>query len=666
MGNIAPIPRLGVGALKLHDAGNGFRNNPYPAGKSGTSTLWPSSLSFGATWDAELVRRVAAAIGKEYRGKGSNVILGPAVQVHRVARNGRNFEYMSGEDPYLGAQLSAAYVRGVQGQGVMATLKHYAFNEQETNRNSGNSVVDDRTAWEIYYPPFEAGVHAGAGSIMCSYNRVNGTYACGNEELLNRDLKDKMGFKGFVMSDWWALQDEPEQSVVRGFDNEQPCAGWGTKFTEATLEALETKKGGSFKGLGRHGQNLDSIYRDPAFRVLAASYKLRLFERPSCRLGTDCVAAIDSDQRCPEHSALSRDVTTKSVVLLQNDGLLPLKAAAAGTLPVLGLIGLPLNATSGGEGGMGGDYYSGGGSGHCVIADEDMITPFMALKKRAEKMGYGVVQSLDHDLWSARRVAQSADVVIVVAATTSGESQDRPNLDLDFNAEGVIRRVAEEKKPIVVLVQAPGTVLLPWRSLVSAIGIMFLGGEHTSSAWEAVVFGDVAPSGKLPLVLPKEAGQVIEPALTPDINYAAEGLFTSYRSRRASEEAAFPFGHGLSYTNFTYGVPKQVPKKTCTALACVSVTISNAGTFSLPAAEVAQAYIEFPPEKDYPKLMLKGFYKTQGLKPGETETAMFNFTARDLSIYEAGDWRLQSAVIVHVGASSADIRGQLSLKGYTK
>merc|ERR1740138_964001 len=213
-GSIEPIPRLGVPALKMADAGNGFR--PTNPGEEGTTTCWPSLLSLASTWSADTVNEIATAIGAEFHGKGANVILGPSLNVHRIARNGRNFEYLSGEDPHLGAVLTKAYVKGVQSQGVMATAKHYAFNEQETNRMAEDSQVDERTAWELYYPPFQAAVDAGIGGIMCSYNKVNGTYASANSNLLVRDLREKMGFKGLVMSDWMATHSP--RAIENGLD----------------------------------------------------------------------------------------------------------------------------------------------------------------------------------------------------------------------------------------------------------------------------------------------------------------------------------------------------------------------------------------------------------------------------------------------------------------
>ncbi|CAE8685001.1 unnamed protein product, partial [Polarella glacialis] len=539
MGNTPPIPRLGIPALKLHDAGNGFRNMPYPLGKVGTTIMWPCSLAFGATWDDTLIGQVAAAIGREYRGKGSNLILGPSVQVQRVARNGRNFEYMSGEDPYLGARLAAAYVRGVQSEGVIACLKHFGFNEQETRRMDGNSVVDERTAWELYYPPFESGVAAGAGSVMCSYNKVNGTHACANEELLIRDLKLKMGFRGFVMTDWWALHDRPEAAVVRGLDQEMPGAGAETFFYAAALEALEQAGGGEYKGY--LGLPKERLYMEPAARILAAAFKMHLMERPSCTPGTDCVEAIESDQRSKANNDLARRVATESVILLQNDGVLPLRAESG--LKTVALIGHALAARSWStaEIGMAGDYYSGGGSGHCYVSDEQLATPLDRIQQRAASLNWKILTSLSHNVTEALAVARQADVSIILAATTAEEGKDRESLNLDDNANELIAAVAKDGRPTVVLAQVPGAVLMPWREDVSAIALMFLGGEHTGSAWASVLFGDVSPSGKLPVVIPISDEATIQPGLEGDVPYS-EGLFTSYRAEDAAAKSAFPFG----------------------------------------------------------------------------------------------------------------------------
>ncbi|CAJ1375363.1 unnamed protein product [Effrenium voratum] len=647
MGNLPPLPRLGVPPLKLHDAGNGFRNMPGGQGKLGSTIMWPCSLAFGATWNTHLVKEVAGAIGREYRGKGANVILGPSVQVQRVASNGRNFEYMAGEDPYLGAKLSEAYVIGVQAEGVIACLKHFAFNEQETHRTYGSSVVDERTAWELYYPPFEAGVAAGAGSVMCSYNKVNGTYACANEELLRRDLKQKMGFRGFVMTDWWALHNSVDTSVVRGLDMEMPGAGGDTFFYPEALQTMEESQAGDFKG---YGVNRSAVYRDPARRILSAAHKMRLFEMPSCTPGQDCVAAIFSDQRSPEAEDLARRTVAESIVLLKNEAVLPLK-----NVKRLALIGEPWVAPSRGtdEVGMMGDYYSGGGSGHCYIPPENFTTPFTSISERAKDLGIAVSSSLTNNITEALAAIQDADAVVVLGATTAEESRDRESLHLDNGADDLINAIAKEGKPVIVLMQVPGTIMVPWKDEVAAVALMFLGGEFTGNAWASLLFGDFSPSGRLPIMLPTHENHTIPPSTELDAVYG-EGLFTSYRA--SGNFAAFPFGHGLSYTEFAFDPPKQ--SEGCQARICVETRVTNTG--SRNGAEVVQAYVEFPPEANEPKLVLRGFQKTKILEPGASETVSMSLTSRDLSVYLDG-WKLQHSIKLHIGASSADLRHTMSL-----
>jgi len=643
MGNTMPIPRLGFPALKYHDAGNGFRNSPWPGGVTGSSTCWPSSLALGATWDDGLVERVAAAMGREYRGKGANVILGPGIQVHRVSKAGRNWEYMSGEDPYLGARLAAAFVRGVQNEGVIACVKHWAFNDQETLRTVQSSDVAERTAWELYYPPFEAAVAAGAGSVMCSYNRVNGTYACANSDLLRRDLKEKMGFRGFVVSDWWALTSTANGT---GFDQEMP--GAGAHHTPDMLEAWE-------KDDKTHDWMQDAVRR-----ILAAAYRMRVPDRPSCTPGRDCINWIYSDQRSEAHVALAREAATQAIVLLKNDGILPIGGPGAGVKSIA-LIGQALGGQSRGslDSAQGADYYMGGGSGHCQASNSNLTTPLQGLSRRAEELGMTVVTSLSDDVLEAVETARGADVAIVLAATTAREGEDRFTLILDYPVNDIIMAVAKER-PTAVLVQAPGAVLLPFRDEVSALAMVFLAGEETGNAWASAVFGDASPSGKLPIMLHRTTVGQVEMVYQLNNGYS-EGLFTSYRSDSAASDAAYPFGHGLSYAEFEYDKPKLVPSKKCAELACIQVVVTNTGARRFPGAEVAQAYVQFPAEANEPRLVLRGFRRTAVLKHGERETVVFNLTVRDLSIYQ-GEWQLQRNVTVHIGSSSADIRHSIHVK----
>jgi len=619
VGNTDPIRRLGIPALKMQDSHNGFRaTDPHEAG---TTTQWPCVLALAATWDEGLVARVASAIGREFRGKGANVMLGPAVNVQRAARGGRNFEYLSGEDPYLGARLADVFVRSVQGEGVMTVVKHFAFNEQETNREKVDSAVDARTAWELYYPPFEAAVKAGAGAIMCAYNKVNGTYACENDAILRHDLKDTMGFQGFVVSDWLATHSTI--AIERGLDMEMPRGYW---FTNDKL-----------------GINASSVaVLEAAIRVLTAMYHLRLDEQPGCE--PPCHAERKSNQRTQSHLELAREAATQSVTLLKNDGTLPLKARNVKTLAVIGWAANQTDVLNCWKG----SPYAGGGSAHVVAPS--VVTPLDGIRQRGEAAGIRVTDCTDGRL-SVQQTALNADVVVVVATALTMEGWDRNSVALNVMTDRLISSVAK-LRPTVVLLQTAGAVLTPWRHEVAAVANLFHGGEQTGKAWASVLFGDVSPAGKLPITFPDTLADTIEPAVS-EAQYI-EQLFTSYRSTEL--RAAFPFGHGLSYTRFEFRAFRRVIGPGCPDVVCIRYEVSNVGDHS--GAEVAQAYLRFAeaPVKE-PRLVLRNYQKTRVLQPGETHRGRFSFTERDLSVYRVGTgWVRPFGIEVHIGASSADIR----------
>mmetsp|Transcript_118176 Transcript_118176/g.346170 ORF Transcript_118176/g.346170 Transcript_118176/m.346170 type:complete len:941 (-) Transcript_118176:126-2948(-) len=634
-GNTPAIPRLGVPSLNMQDAANGYRT--FHDVPTGTTTSWPSLLALGATWDAPLVEEVAAAIAVEFRGKGSNVLLGPSIQVHRTAWGGRNFEYMSGEDPYLGAVLARAYVRGVQEQGVMAVAKHWAFNEQETNRFDYNVNVDRRTAWELYYPPFEAAVEEGVCAFMCAYNRVNGTHSCTNEGILKRDLKEKMGFRGFVQSDWGATY-QYSRAVESGLDQDMP--GNDNLWTDEALARLQSAA-------------VDEAVR----RILATIYRMKLDAVTWCT-PPNCIAERLSDQHTPEHQALTAKAAKASLVLLKNDGILPLKTK---TLPKIAVVGPPADARcSVTDQDMGRCMnYCGGGSG--TVIPGEAVTPLMGITRRAQLEGIQIIPAADpFSITAAVNAAVMADIVVVVGATSATEFIDRdsfsPTLSMSQDVDNMISTVAQYK-PTIVLMQTPGPVMMPWLDKVQAVANLFLAGEETGTAWGALLFGDMSPEGKLPVQFPRELKDTIKNDPSRHFEYT-EGLFTSYRN--PDVEYAFPFGHGLSYTTFELGVPSIV-KDDCSAKVCASLTVTNTG--ERPGREVVQAYMEFEAAVDTPKRIMRGFYKTKVLKPGESEVARFAFTARDLSIFNIviDDWEVQELAKVHFGASSADIRHVLPL-----
>jgi len=364
-----------------------------------------------------------------------------------------------------------------------------------------------------------------------------------------------------------------------------------------------------------------------------------------------CFAALRSNQTSAGHSSVAREVATSAVTLLANDGILPLRAARVSTLAVVGrAASVSVDGTAKGE--FTADYYSGGGSGHCQAWS--LVTPLEGIVRRAAAAGVRVNASTSGVVAEAVEAARHADAVVVVAATTSSEAFDRSSLSLDDGADALIDAVAQVR-PTIVLMQTPGAVLTPWRDRVSAIANLFLAGQETGNAWAAILFGDATPAGKLPVMFPLTRDDTVAPH-GRQVPYS-EGRATSYRS--PTFKAAFPFGHGLSFTSFAYGRP-QVDRSSCNARACLRLPISNTGKF--PGREVVQAYLEFPPEGAVPGRVLRGFRKTRLLQPGESEEVFFAFSARDLSSYRAdGGWTPWEHVHVYLGASSADLRQDLLL-----
>jgi beta-glucosidase len=596
-------------------------------------------LSLAATWDDQLVGQVGAAIAQEFRGKGANVLLGPGVNVHRSPFGGRNFEYLSGEDPYLGTRLAEAYVKSVQGEGIMAVMKHFAFNEQETVRRTESSVVDDKTAWELYYPPFEAAVQAGVGAVMCSYNSVNGTNACQNANLLLRDLKGRMGFEGFVMSDWGAVNSAI--AIEHGLDMEQPS---GNHFTPKTLVPRRQAVQGAVR------------------RILAAIYHLRLDQDPECAL--PCFDKRKSIQRTPAHVSLALRAAVAGVVLLKNEGKSQsaLRDVEAPWLPLqfsrvkkLAIVGAAATAKDTMNTWGPGSPYSGGGSGH--IATSHVVTPLHGISERAKKEGISIVVPKDSTLAAAEKAAAKADLVVVVAAATAREAHDRASLSLDDDADELIALMAK-RRPTVVLLEVPGAVLTPWRDEVVSVACLFAGGEQTGYAWAAVLFGDAQPEGRLPIELPASKDGLLRPG-KGEVRYS-ERSATSYRSPLLK---AFPFGHGLSYTRFEYGEP-WVYTDGCPGTLCFVFVVSNVG--DRPGCETAQVYVEFRRSEE-PQMWLRGFQRTGVLKPGSSESMLFSLSRRELSTYWPGrGWYLEPAARIHIGASSADVRRSFQLHPHEK
>lgn len=620
IGNIPAVPRLGIPSINMQDASQGFRT--IDPSQYGQVTSWPCSLAVAGTWDVNLTEQWGIALGTEFRAKGANMILGPSLNVHRVAKGGRNAEYISGEDAYLGAQLVPAYVRGVQSQKVMANVKHYILNNQETNRDSVSSNVGERALQEIYMAPFRAGVLAGAASAMCSYNLINGTHSCSSDSAMNKALKEDLNFTGFVTSDWGAIHSDGCQRS--GLDMDQP--GTDHFFDPSKLTSDKV--------------TLD----DMAARVLTGLIMVDAFDNPVCTGGKDCNHYLyEANATSAEHADLARKIAATSASLLKNEGgVLPLRGNKT-----VAVVGDACDAPYGNLGSWNvGNYYVMGGSGRVINpASTSILT---GLKARAAAASSGIRITSD---------TESADLIITCGASWSSEGADRQTLKVDQDS-GIANVCASAKVPVVVLLTAPGAIVTAsFDKEASAIVSMFLAGQATGLGWADVLFGDVNPSGKLPVTFPRAESDAVEPCGGSTCEYT-EGLAVGYRGLW-DKPVAFPFGHGLSYTTFKYELAGESAKNCAAdAHACVHVRITNSGTVA--GAEVAQLYLTYPDAAAEPSPTLKGFSKTTALAPGEAAVLTFNLEPIDLSIWDlelrAFTLMANSTFGVSIGSSSRDFR----------
>jgi beta-glucosidase len=513
------------------------------------------------------------------------------------------------------------YVQGVQSQGVMATVKHWALNNQEYMRGSVSAKIDERTQFELYYPPFKAAIDAGVGAVMCSYNKINGTYACENDAALNRDLKQRLGFKGLVMSDWGATHST-EQSANGGLDLEMPDNHY---FGDALKKAVD--QGTVSK------QRLDEMVE----RIYTAMFSIGIFDHKQ-------TGNITADAQSKEHAALARKLSAESTVLLKNDNVLPLDSNRIKSIAIIGIDGHEK------------PIVAGGGSGSVVAPY--IVTPLQGIKARVPSAT--VTYANGNDLVDAASKAKSAQVAIVFVSEFSSEGIDRTSLALNGTQDQLVKTVAMAQPNTIVVAHIPGTTLLPWHDVVKGILCAFMPGQEAGNAIADVLFGDVNPSAKLPLTFPISQDQL--PINTkkqyPGIDGVAEyseKLQVGYRWYDANNVAPlFAFGHGLSYTTFKYSNLTIGPGQNG---AVVKFDLQNTGPTA--GAEVPQLYVRFPDLAGEPPLQLRSFRKVF-LKPGEKRNVAFDsLELADLSIWDVtiGGWKaVKGTFHVAVGSSSRDIR----------
>jgi len=659
IGNAGGGQRFGIPSLNMHDSGNGFNNiditersfQEFSMPKETAQvTSFPVALNLASIWSEDYAKQFGEAMGEEFKAKGANCLLGPALEIHRVPRNGRNAEYISGESPYLGARLVKPYVRGVQSKKVLASAKHFIANHQETDRRVANSIVDARTRYEMYYPPFEAAVEADVAMQMCGYNQVNGIWNCGSKEVLKDDLKGALGFKGWVQSDWWAFHSF-EQGIEGGVDQEMPgtpTADFETHYTDVNLNKLVEDK-----GIGA----IDEKVRPQLDYML--KYGLVEPDDQTCRMGECKPLLLNTVVTTEARQNLSRDMATKAVVLLKNDQkLLPFNAS----ITKIALLGKTCDLKMpwlNDWGINGASYYYIGGSGRNF--PKGVVTIKDGLEEMCKTKGCTVVGSYTDDVDTAtEELGQNlsgADVAILCGGVAASEDYDRPHLSI--NEEAFFLKAAEHfaNIPLVTLTMTAGTIIMPWMDNVTSALTVFNPGKYAGHAFADTLFGNNNPSAKLPLFTPKTETGTTLPTYPADgqkptredpldVNYT-ERLCVAWHCH-PRENIMFPFGYGLSYTTFKY---ESISAATVSAAAatecdgvidadkadtlmwCITADIRNDGDYV--GTEVAQLYMGFPTGLGEPAKVHRGFHRLVDIAKGASMKAKFPIYKRDLQTYNA-------------------------------
>jgi beta-glucosidase len=631
------IERVGLPPVYFSDGPVGTRQ--------GKATGMPSPMTVASTFDPAAAARHAAVVGDEVRRKGNDVVFAPAVNMMRTPLNGRTFEYF-GEDPFLAAKIAAGWTRGVQEQGVIANVKHFAVNNQEGvgteapgapigagivgSRVTVDARVEERALREIYLPQFEAAIkEGGAGSVMCAYNRVNGQYACENQHLLEDVLKRDWAFRGFVLTDYGAAKSTIN-SLNNGLDLDiWPAIAYRPELVNAALATSQVSEA-----------TVDEHVR----RILRTLFAFGFFDREAY---ADNTASIDQGA----HDAVAAEIEQEGIVLLENDGaILPLDASRTGRIALIGPEA---------------DRIKDGG-GSSAIDEFRITTPRQALVGR---LGEGKVAYDDgSDAARAAEVARGADVAVVVVGDRMTEGKDKECLGLncsqndDIDRDALIEAVAAAQPRTVVVLQSGGPVLTPWRDKVRGLVEAWYPGQNGGTAIARVLLGEAAPAGRLPATFPlAEADEPVAgdpekyPGVAETVRYK-EGVHIGYRwfdERRKG--VAYPFGFGLGYTTFAISDLRLSPSRPPDD-AVASVVVANTGPRAGSAAP--QLYVGMPERDglDQPPLQLKGFDRVR-LAPGERRRVSFRLDERAFSHWDprANAWRVTPGCYrIVVGQHSRD------------
>lgn len=683
------VPRLGIPEFWTTDGPHGVRPEVLwdewdQAGWSNDSIVaYPALTALSATWNKKMSWNYGKALGEEARYRKKDILLGPGVNIYRTPLNGRNFEYM-GEDPYLTSKMVVPYIKGVQSNGVATSVKHFALNNQEEFRHTSNVIVDDRTLYEIYLPPFKAAVQEGdSWTIMGAYDKYKNQYASQNEYLLNKILKGEWGYKGVVVSDWGAVNNT-EQAIHNGLDME--FGSWTNGLSAGTRNAYDNYYlAKPYLDLIKSGKVGTTELDDKVRRILRLAYNTTM--NPNKPLGN--IASED-------HMAVAKEIGEEGIVLLQNNNnVLPINTDKVRKIAVIGENAIKMMTVGGGSSSLKVKYETlpleGIKSRFGKKADVQFARGYVG-DVGGEYNGVKSGQNLKDDrpaselLNEAVTLAKKSDVVIFVGGLNKSDYQDseghdRKGLGLPYNQDQLISALAKANKNLAVVLVSGNAVAMPWIKEVPAIVQGWYLGSEAGNALAAVLAGDANPSGKLPFTFPvklednaahqmgeypgnKEelaAGKGKDQKNPINITYN-EGIFVGYRWHDTKNiKPLFSFGHGLSYTAFEYG--KVHADKTQMAQdGKITFTVSIKNTGKREGAEVAQLYIsDLKSSVPRPVKELKGFEKIN-LKPGEQKEVSFTIDKSALSFFDAAthQWVAEPGEFeALVGASSSDIKTKM-------
>ncbi|WP_204805555.1 beta-glucosidase [Mycobacterium riyadhense] len=638
-GYVPGVLRLGVPALLMSDASLGVTNPGYRPGD--TATALPASLALAASFNPALARTSGQAIAREARGRGFNVLLAGGINLTRDPRNGRNFEYLS-EDPLLSGIMAAESIIGIQQEHVISTTKHLSLNCNETNRHWLDAVIDPDAHRESDLLAFEIAIERGhPGAVMTAYNKVNGVYAAANQGLITDVLKGAWGYRGWVMSDWGGTPSW--ECAIAGLDQE--CG--------AQIDALLWQS-------EAFSDRLRAAYRDGELSEERLSDMVRRILRSMFAVGIDRWEPASAPDMAA-HNEIALQIARQGIVLLQNQGALPLKPGAR--IAVIGGYaqrGVPTGCGSSAVVPPGGyaEVIPIGGPGLAGGLRNLYLLPSSPLDELRKRFPNAQIE-FDPGISPAEAAlaARRADVAIVFAIRVEGEGVDIPDLSLPWGQDAVIAAVAAVNPNTVVVLETGNPVVMPWRDSVNAIVQAWYPGQAGGQAIAEVLAGQVNPSGRLPITFPADLAQTPRQELphlgapwgTQSTIRYSEGAEVGYRwFARTSQSPLFVFGHGLSYTRFDYSELAVTGGDTVTA----SFTIINTGDRA--GADIPQLYLTAAPSG--PRLRLLGFQRVD-LAPGQAHRVTIAADPRLLARYDAGCWRIDpGGYRVAVGASAIDLK----------